>query len=389
MPYGSSTVPTDCYVLSQQTGAKLRSFGVCEGGFPAFFADAESRYMIVSSMNSEPYTLKELLLIDTQSGKTEALPLSVKKANEAKAAYLPALGCWAGAVTSEQKTDKYTSVLIRIDPKQAKFSRNAKALYVSEAMSSTELGSNLKNAREKADAIEKKYGIRILIGNEVNALPVSYFRIVSSEARTSSNNIAADTEYALSELDNKLAHYPASFFGSFRKNGKKGLRISLTGELLDADPNRAGPAGIAFVSDDWYNAAMISSELIPISSTLHHEIFHAVEQAMADLGKSFDESRWNALNPAGFVYGNIPDLPNDKLPIMGDNHENTAYFSRPYGMTNAMEDRAAIAEYCFGEWFGEKGYDIVRKYPHVRAKLDYMEQLLTECYGSAYLSNLS
>ena len=383
---------TDCMVYDLKTGEKRRAFGVCTGSYPMQYADADSRYMVVCAMKDAVYTPQAVLLIDTQTGRQEKLPFDLKKANEVRAGYLPALGCWAAALITEQGSGKYTTALYRIDPTQAAFAQAALPVSEVNAEKSTVLGSDLKEARAKADAIEKKYGISILIGNEVYKVDISGFRLISTEVHDG-KYLSPDVDGAmitrlLDDLDGHLARYPEKFFDCFRADGFEGLRISLAGALLDWDVSKAGPGGLAFRSGKRFEIVLDYSEAGAISTSVHHEIFHSAEQLMSEQGVKFDEEEWNALNPAGFVYGNITDLPNDKLPIVGDNHENTAYFSRPYGMTTAMEDRATIAEYCFGEWFGVKGYDLLGKYPHVKAKLDYMEQLLTECFGSSYLSEI-
>jgi len=69
-------------------------------------------------------------------------------------------------VSSGSKTS-----LILLDPSRVSLDT---ALEKGEAYSSTgELptcGEGFKAVREKADELEKKYGIRLLVGNEVNAI---------------------------------------------------------------------------------------------------------------------------------------------------------------------------------------------------------------------------
>ena len=392
--YGTQEEQSNCTVFDEKTGSRICEFGVCKGSYFSAFADEESRYLMISENTQDEYKLTSVRLFDAQTGKTENLPFELKNANEVMGGYLPALGCWAAAVTCEQENDKYSSELYRIDPAQAKFSQEAAPLNGLDSARTTELGCDMKAAREQADAIEQKYGVRILIGNEVNAVKDCGYRVVSTEDHDGTYidaDITGDRiEQILPELDNKLSRYPDGFFAQFRTDGMQGLRIPLAGALLSWDPDGPGAAGAAFQSGSWFNAAVDWTTIDPIDKTLHHEIFHCVEQLMARKGYSFDGDQWDALNPADFTYGDHAEgLPVEQMPVIGlESQRETGYFARPYGMTNAMEDRATIAEYCFGSWFGKSGYDIIRDYPHTKAKLDYMEQILKECFGTSYLSEI-
>ena len=393
--YGTQNYQTNCTVFDAQTGSQSCAFGVSEGSYPFIFTDEESRCMIVCTTDEENAEPKTLLLFDAQNGKSETLPFDLKNGNETKAGYLPALGCWAAAVTYEQGADTYSSSLYRIDPTQAKFSQEAMPLYGLDSTLTTELGSDLKAARDKADAIEQKYGIRILIGNEVNGVNVTGYRIVSTEVRDGKYSAADITGEkivrALNALDGQLARYPKGFFDMFRAAGQDGLRISLVATLLQWDPNLAGPAAVAYTADGYENIVMDWTETEG-STTFHHELFHTVEAVMEQKNMPFDADQWAALNPSGFAYygfNGVPDLPNEQMPIIGlESQRETGYFTRPYGMTDAKEDRATIAEYCFTEWFGVKGYDYIQTCPHVKAKLDYMEQMLKDCFGKSYFAEI-
>ncbi len=393
--YGTLNLHTNCEVFDAQTGSQSCAFGVTDGGYPFIFTDEESRCMIVCTTDEEDGKPKKLLLFDAQTGKPEALPIDLKNGNDIQAGYLPALGCWAAAVTREQGADTYSSALYRIDPAQAKFSQDAMPLYGLDGTLTTELGSDMKTARDQADAIEQKYGIRVLIGNEVNGVYGSGHRILSTEVhdgKYSAADITGDKIVrALNALDAQLARYPAGFFDIFRSAGQTGLRISLAAALLQWDPNLAGPAAVTFTANGFVNIVMDWTETEG-SATVHHELFHAVEAVMEQKNMPFDADQWAALNPPGFAYygyNGVPDLPNEQMPIIGlESQRETGYFTIPYGMTDAMEDRATIAEYCFTEWLGVKGYDYIQTCPHIKAKLGYMEQMLKDCFGKSYFAEI-
>lgn len=389
------TQHTDCMVYDLKTGEKRRAFGVCTGSYPMQYADADSRYMVVCTMNEEKYTPKAVLLFDLQTGRQEKLPFDLKKANEVRAGYIPALGCWVAALITEQGSGKYTTALYRIDPTQAAFAQAALPVSEVNAEKSTVLGSDMKEARAKADAIEKKYGISILIGNEVYKVDISGFRLISTEVHDG-KYLSPDVDGAmitrlLDDLDGHLARYPEKFFDRFRADGFEGLRISLAGALLDWDVSKAGPGGVAFQSGNRFEIVLDYSEADAISTSVHHELFHSVEQLMSTQGVVFDSDEWNALNPPGFEYGAYYEHTADKYPVIGGGGDDRkAYFTRDYGTANAMEDRACIAQRCFGRGYqGVSCYDQIQDdYPFIKAKLDYMEQKLTECFGSSYLSEI-
>jgi hypothetical protein len=375
-------------VLDWQTGKERLACGVCEGNYTSLTGDPESRYVLVKTLDQSSYAPDAVTLLDTQTGKTEKLSLEMKNAVNAEACYLPELGCWLCAVTA-CKDEKYSTRLYRIDPTQAKCGTEKKELYDIAAALPRDIGSALKNARVKADAIEKKYGIRVLIGNEVNRLTVGYIYISTEDP----NYSGYDAEYngkpiedALDYLDKELARYPAGFFDNYRQQGKKGLRIALPAALVTAEHKSSQAAGCAFSDSLWENIALEWLELRDGCTALHHEIFHTVEDLLNAEDYYYFLEDWNRLNPADFSYdSNFTDA---RYLLLGGDNKSNAYFTRDYGATSGKEDRACIAEYCFSELDGVSGYQELQSYPHLKAKLDFMELRLRECFGKSYFSEI-
>ena len=81
------------------------------------------------------------------------------------------------------------------------------------------MSDSLKPLRQKADALEAKYGIEIYIGEEC-ATTIGGYNI-------SPLLKSAKVEEALEMLDRELAKYPENFFKQFTYSWIKGFEIVL------------------------------------------------------------------------------------------------------------------------------------------------------------------
>ncbi len=398
LPSQQSTV-CNCTVYDIQNGKQLCAFGTAAGSSPVSYADPQSRWMLLTFNDDSIYRPKSVVLCDTGSGKTETLSLSMKNAVRLNACYLPGPDCFAFAL-SEQKNGKSETVLYRIDPSQAKLSAAAQKPYCIGEFA--QVGSALAKQRKQADAIERKYGVRILIGDEVRRIGnCSGYRMVSTEDTADPSYtpfVNTDTlNYALDHLDRKLARYPKDFFKIFMRGGYAELQILIP---LRLDENGGfAAAGIAFEHNLHSCVAMEVSSISEFQNTVDHEIFHAVEYVMNRSGFSFDEDEWQKLNPAGFTYCGLdnyfkPEF--NRWTVSDASDRKNAYFIRNYGCSTSMEDRATIAEYCFTECssrnkdaYRSGSDDLKQNYPHLAAKLDAIEQQCRACFGSSYLSEIA
>lgn len=387
----------NCAVYDTGTGKRLRTFGANDDPMPALIADPDSRYFMINSQNA-------LLLADPETGKTEQLAISETEAAFCTPCYLPDLGMWLCAVTNLFDENSPSSLYV-IDPSQAAFRSDAQPPYLFGTAAAASLSPNAADERALADEIERKYGIRILIGNEILQYTDCYYRLVSTDDTSDPhyNKELYDTvlKDELQVLDRELSRYPEGFFDLFRSDNLNGLSIGLAADLLAPDgPDKSGPAGITFQGLNRINICFSHAELNDMmKGTLHHEMFHAVEFAMEARGKLFDEDEWNQLNPKGFDYIGLNTVPSpdlSKYTLENSEAKDLVYFNKTYGCSNSQEDRATIAECCFATFYQNgnpndkrDGYQAIQEYPHLKAKLDRIGAALTECFGTDYLRQIA
>ena len=131
-------------------------------------------------------------------------------------------------------------------------------------------------------------------------------------------------------------------------------------------------------------------------TTIDHEMWHAVENIIEILEPSaFEPENWDPLNPADFSY--IEDFENYLVDryvqncreSYTNNDKTGIYFTKLYGTVNAREDRATLVETIMGNDLPynseyKTAIDDLNSYPNIKAKIDYMAQVLKEVLGSCY-----
>ncbi len=255
----------------------------------------------------------------------------------------------------------------------------------------------LEGARGLADKIAEKYGIRILIGDEVLNIQDSGSSWTSVEALSSEmkeDEIAAETVLFLKQLEARLAVYPKGFFSKFRDEyGEGGLLILLTDQPYT---DTIGPAGgVQFLAGKWYSIALERNGY----NHIHHELWHAVEARIsAEDPKAFlDENNtpWLSLQPKGFSFTQYAEsydsMPRDYF-LSETDHPQDAYFARRYSAADSREDRATLIEWLFyGNSFYEnlgeenkQNWELLPLLPHIKAKLDYMAERTKKVFSSVY-----
>lgn len=225
-----------------------------------------------------------------------------------------------------------------------------------------ELEDALSDIRARADELEEKYGITILLGNQAN-LPAKYCGKEIIPA-TDLQQLSA----ALTVLDEQLARYPAELFAQFQNRaGEEGIVLCLTGEISGTLPT----AGYTKLLRERYVLLLdvTAQEIVP---TLHHELWHLLEMKIST--DTFEIAGWSAQNPADFKYSGkyntgYLDLTNWTYSA-GNGAE--SHFLDPYSRINAREDRAQIWQAILSgqtQPFVESAY--------LRQKLQLITQALT------------
>ena len=197
-------------------------------------------------------------------------------------------------------------------------------------MEGADLSTQLQSQRQKADELEEKYGVRILIGRQTNALCGTY-----TEAEETTERI----DMALIQLDEALSLYPEGFFAQLRNGAKEGgIYLCLTGRIT----GDLSPVGMTKRNGDRYDLAIdITSD--GLARTVHHEIWHAIEMKMST--DSFDHPQWEACNPTDFQYYGSYDSGYGTLTDHTFEQSGPGcYFVDAYSKINGTEDRARLME---------------------------------------------
>ncbi len=396
----------NAFVFNLATGKETARYLIGNNGSD-LIADPQSAVCMVLSSGSkgkDSWGPLGAYMLDAETGKRENLGMSFKNAEAQQACYLPDAGVWVYALTTKQN-GKLSTAVMRIDPEQVPYSTaKQRAAQVGLAEAEKPIGDAVRARRARADELEKRFGIRILIGNEVLRVKgLTSFYMVSTEDTSyweymDSTN-TDDLDRALTYLERELGRYPAGFFEIFKTNGIGGLRIELTLDLPpDASMQNFGSAGgLSFRTGAFYDIAFNLSMCYEYDKSIHHELFHQVEHRMQDLDYCYSDSDWAKLNPKNYTYlslMNYGSAAEDMCMYNSSGVKENVYFARNYGMSNEMEDRATIMERVFERLYDEEteqevcGYEFLQQFPHLKAKLGEMAKLVKACFGSVYWEDI-
>ncbi|MBR2246509.1 MAG: hypothetical protein IKG58_01425 [Bacilli bacterium] len=173
------------------------------------------------------------------------------------------------------------------------------------------------------NSIEKKYGISIKYGNEINGYTVAELKTIPLTNELQISNY-------LSMLDGNLAYYPKGFFKEIKNSGFN-VSIYLIKKFSADDVT-----GITNSTNK--NVVISIATEYQFKESIHHELYHYIEKYMYSKGVKYPT--WDSLNPAKFKYGN----PNSTLSFSYTASDN-APFVNNYAQVSAEEDRASTFEY--------------------------------------------
>ncbi len=371
-----------------------------ENEYLTFYGNQNSDYLFLEREIS--YDNRKIWFIDVENGKAAKAPLSLDNSFKAGLHYFNNSGQWILGVNNYTEG---SSTLLKIDPKRLNFNikldtddENKIKRYEPATVS-----ESFREVRNEADKIEKEFGIRILVGNEVkNSEPEDSYNFISAEKNMDKYTVQDEIE-RLHYLGNTLAMYPEGFFEHFKgANGKCGLRISVVSNLESKNYSSFLAGGIAYTTGGWYDIALKTYE-INFSPTIHHEIWHSVENLIKNKYDNLDEKEWAKLNPEGFVYTEDLDAYAEKgetdplTPTLYNAIEKTEpqyefpFFISDYSMVTPYEDRATLIEHLFynKDIFAHvRQWDLnqteIKKYPHLNAKYEVLENLSKQEFGYVY-----
>ncbi|WP_295153767.1 dockerin type I domain-containing protein [uncultured Ruminococcus sp.] len=258
-------------------------------------------------------------------------------------------------------------------------------------------GAALAEQRKKADELEDKYGVHILIGDEVLNVANSTSRTWTSMESMDDWVCVEETKRALFDLEKWLSAYPEGFFEKFKTaENPEGYRVVLIDDFYQNEEILFGLEGMALENICTIDVVIVA-RIYDFSSCMDHETWHAVEM-LIDHKDSFDDDEWAKLNPEDFEYYSgdysIGDTPQGEMyekylsECYSDNknYEN-GYFIRDYSENAPKEDRATILEFLNPADVNNVFYDMdeeLAKYSHIKAKLDYMGKWIEPYFGYIY-----
>ena len=247
-----------------------------------------------------------------------------------------------------------------IDPAQLTFEPVASAVSVPSpltvdetllqaywgALNGLPVAESLQEARQQADVLEQRYGVRILLSSQcreaaaLSSYPITLSDIMDADAEL--NGIRA----VLTAMDRSFALYPEGFLAQFHNGAGEGGLCFLLVAHIDSD---YGVVGCTYDSADWQYIALDVQANYMREGTVCHEIWHAIEGVL--LTRNWDainQEEWAACNPAGFSYNEdaeTPDSNPERWTFFYEFSAQDVYFVDAYSRTNAKEDRARIMEY--------------------------------------------
>jgi len=202
-----------------------------------------------------------------------------------------------------------------------------------------------KSLLERAEKMEAKYGVEVLIGDQTEE---SYG--IYNMAREMNEAYIAE---GLDALEVALKKYPDGFMKQLLYGDQKKLEFHMTGAFSLKEYPEGEVNGFTSYIGLAQEAAGKNVVVVDITmagsieQTLHHEIMHIIDNKLrfdANLreGALYSEETWNTYNPEGFAY--VEDKFHLPESIYNDGYE--GYFIDIYSRTTANEDRARIMEYA-------------------------------------------
>lgn len=226
----------------------------------------------------------------------------------------------------------------------------------------------LADAKLLAQQLEQKYGIAVLINQEVEAAqPWDY----SFETEF----LPAAYEKALQTLDGMLANFPEGFFAkAAQRSANRKLTLVLVRGIYANEENGVftSAEGVQYWHSD--NSVYIALRLgAEFERYFYHELGHLIDTKV--LSGTTVYSRWENLNPPGFRY--------DGSYAANANRQDEQYlqdadrwFIDMYSMSFAVEDRSRIFEYA-----SLPGNEEYFASPNMKLKLQYVCNGIRRAFG--------
>ena len=341
-----------------------------------------SDYILAPASYDTDDGLKSFLkVIDTSSPAIDLIHFRDSNLYGFKLVCTPA-GRWFAAATGGSDKDMHTRLLM-LEPSLAEKGRGIKTVPLpgSDGDMPHEVSETYRSARDRADALEEKFGIRVLINEEINDIPENKVHGFT-ELRDSPEDIIG----YLDLLEQRLSAYPEGFFKRFQLPEGGGLRFVLCSNIRPKDMinGHFNTVGFTWETGAWINIVYSAPKLHWNPPTIDHEIWHAAEY-LVKRRFTLDEAAWKALDPKGFKYSEsyrdyVNGAADNSYTLAG---EEEAYFVSGYGKVNSDEDRATLIEET-----ARTSYEEVIGHPRLAAKLRFLEDWIEPYFGYVYFKEL-
>lgn len=345
----------------------LLSFDTEAMGYEAVYscADGRFRYAKAGSFMQEsnelygmagPYYLvgaEENTILYTAGEEIRSCSLSACGVPDGMytACFLPEEKLLAGAVYQEGSFHLYV-----IDPVRLPFVKTAEPVDVSSPFRMDDslvqnywtendggnVAESLQEARQYADHLELRYGVRILLSDQCAETAALCDRPIILTDTMSEEDELECVNMALKALSRSLSLYPDGFFIQFQ--------------------NRMGEGGICFLLVE----EIVSDYGVVGCAYENGEENHILSRDYA----AFLQEDWEALNPDGFTYYENAAMTESDAPwTLYSGSLEDVYFVDSYACVNAHEDRARIMEYFMTH---EDEARLLIESPLIRQKLQWM-----------------
>ena len=378
-------------------------------GSTQLIASPYSDKVLIVTVSSGMYgSINGLYVLDTKTGRiADTKAVSGSDITNCFACFHEGSGRWMAALTkSDYAQDQHSFEAVMIDPELLTYDRQlGEGQKLEPAVyEPTKPGEGYTKVRRRADEIEKKYGVKVLVGNEVkDAEGETGYTFVSTEE--DEYFTVEDAMSYLDGLDDLLGMYPKGFFLHFQtSDGRCGLRISLVKELKNDSFSDFSAGGISFMTGGWCDVAINIGSMSVYSTSFHHELWHCVEHLIGRKYGMIDEAEWNTLNPDGFSftedfdqyatsYGGTPYSTLSGEEWNDEKDYDSIYFISDYSIVTPMEDRATLIEQLFqcdysvdpvNDLYPRFGIKGMIEYPRLMAKLDYLENWMKSEFDYIY-----
>ncbi len=200
----------------------------------------------------------------------------------------------------------------------------------------------------KAEALEEKYAVNIIMGENVVCEFEAYDYLHMTEREQIKN--------ALSEIERAFEIFPDGMCKEMVSEQALGFNIYLCGNLMSKSEENISEAGAFFTHTNGYYHLALNLSSGSVEANFVHEMTHAIDKFFETIGVLEElNQEWSKCNPEGFDYLYSYFEYEDKIEnTYADTfeHIDEVYFCDTYSKTFPTEDRSRVFE-----WFGTSCYE--------------------------------